>query len=60
MNLFHWDKILLDIWAGSVLAIVNDWKILIANVVIILIRVLAEWILLRIQREHKRQEREGK
>jgi hypothetical protein len=57
-NLFHWDKLLLDLWAGSTLSFINDWKLLIGNILIILIRVIAEWILLRIQREKNKQEKE--
>jgi hypothetical protein len=59
-SLFHWDKLLLDLWAGSTLSFINDWKLLIGNILIILIRVIAEWILLRIQREKNKQENDKK
>lgn len=45
---------LADIATGTGMALINDWPILIANLVIIAGRILLEWLIL------KKQNRKGK
>ena len=42
-----------DIAAGTGLALINDWPILIANIVLILGRILLEWIIYKNKNQKK-------